>query len=415
LTALTVRQITEPGLHPDGGGLHLQVSPTGTKSWILKFQLNGRARAMGLGSLHIVGLADARAARDAAHLLLREGVDPIEVRKAELQRKRAEPAKAVSFREAAIACIKDREAEWHNQTHARQWSTTLADYAYPIIGDLPVQAVDTTHVMKVLQQDIPDEGNSALPFWRAHPETASRLRGRIETILDWAKVRGYRDGENPARWRGHLDSLLPKKSKIAKVVHHAAMDYREIGTFMVALRERETVSAMALEFLNLTATRTSETLNADWNEINLAERLWTIPGRRTKTGREHRVPLSDAAMTLLERLQMVRQGNVVFPGRRSGCSFSKMALLEQLDRMGRDDLTVHGFRSTFRDWAAERTNFPSEVAEMALAHAVGSKVESAYRRTDLFERRRRLMADWSDYCGTPPATEENGNIVPIRA
>jgi integrase len=312
LTALTVRQINEPGLHPDGGGLHLQVSPSGTKSWILKFQLNGRARAMGLGSLHFTSLAKARDARDAAHRLLRDGIDPIEVRKAELQRKRAAPAKTMTFREAAVACIKDREAEWHNSRHAQQWAATISDYAYPIIGDLPVQVVGTALVMKVLQQEIRDEGKSPLPLWRARPETASRLRGRIETILDWAKVRGHREGENPARWRGHLDKLLPRKSKIAKVKHHEAMDYRQIGALMMTLRADTEVAARALEFLILTAARTGEVIGALWEEIDFRARLWTVPADRMKAGKEHRVPLSGAAMAILEAMREQGRGKFVF-------------------------------------------------------------------------------------------------------
>jgi integrase len=250
-----------------------------------------------------------------------------------------------------------------------------------------VQAVDTGLVMKVIE-----------PLWAAKPETASRLRGRIEVVLDWAKVRGYRQGENPARWRGHLDHLLPAKSKIRKVVHHAALPYAKAGAFMTALRGQQGIAPRALEFLILTATRTGETLGATWDEFDLAARLWTIPATRMKAGREHRVPLSEAAARVLESLQEARQSDFVFPGARQGRPLSEMALLMLLRRMGFGEITVHGFRSAFRDWAAERTTFPREVAEMALAHAISDAVEAAYRRGDLFDKRRKLMDAWAAYC-----------------
>jgi integrase len=413
LTALTVRQIAEPGLHPDGGGLHLQVSPSGTKSWILKFQLNRRARAMGLGSVHITSLAEARAARDAAHRLLRDGVDPIEVRKAELQRRRAEPPKTMTFREAAIACMKDLEAGWRNWKHAQQWPASLTEYAYPIIGDLPVQAIDTALVMNVLQQEIHDEGSGRLQLWRARPETASRLRGRIEAILDWAKVRKLRDGDNPARWRGHLDKLLPKKSRVAKVKPHSAIDYREIAAFMATLRtDEDDVGARGLEFAILTAARTGEVIGARWTEIDFKTAVWTVPGTRMKAGKEHRVPLSGAAMAILEGEKKHAWGEFVFmtPDARP---LWVGALLHRLQRTGYD-VTTHGMRAAFKTWASERTSYATDAIELSLAHTVGSKVEAAYRRTDLFEKRRRMMDDWAEYCGTVAAPDVE-NVVPLRA
>jgi integrase len=270
-----------------------------------------------------------------------------------------------------------------------------------MIGTLPVQAVDTALVMKVLEQQVEAKGASdapAAPLWNAHPETASRLRGRIEAILDWARVRGYREGENPARWRGHLDSLLPARSKVRRVEHHAALPFGEITGFMADLQARDAVAARALEFLILTACRTSEVLSARWSEIDLNAGVWTIPATRMKAGEEHRVPLSDAAMTTLEKMQDLRDGDLVFPGQKRGKSLSNMAMLVLLRRMNRGDLTAHGFRSTFRDWCSERTAFPAEVAEAALAHSVGNKVEAAYRRGDLFEKRRALMEAWAKFC-----------------
>jgi integrase len=270
-----------------------------------------------------------------------------------------------------------------------------------VIGKLPVQAVDTGLVMKVIE-----------PLWAAKPETASRLRGRVEVILDWAKVRGYRQGENPARWRGHLDHLLPAKSKIRKVVHHAALPYAKAGAFMTVLRGQHGIAARALEFLILTATRTGETLGATWDEFDLEARLWTIPAARMKGGREHRVPLTEAAASVLESLQEARQSDFVFPGARQSRPLSEMALLMLLRRMGFGEITVHGFRSAFRDWAAERTTFPREVAEMALAHAISDAVEAAYRRGDLFDKRRKLMDAWAAYCAKAEANGGN-KIVPL--
>jgi integrase len=391
------------GIYGDGAGLYLQVTETGTQSWVLKFMLRGRSRQMGLGPFPLVSLAEARRKRDDARRLLLDGIDPIEARRSERAAKHLDTVKAVTFRDAATSYISAHEAEWRNSRHARQWPETLSTYVFPVIGELPVGAVDTALVLKVLE-----------PIWTAKPETASRVRGRIESILDWARVRGYRHGENPARWRGHLDHLLPARSKVQRIKHHPALPYAEIGAFMADLRKLDTVAARALELLILTAGRSGEVLGARWDEIDLASKLWIIPGDRMKARREHRIPLSNAAVAALERMQQIEdEEGLVFHDVRDGRRISSGALFHLLRRMGRPDLTAHGFRSSFRDWAAERTNFPNEVVEMALAHAVGNKVEAAYRRGDLFDKRRQLMAAWADYCGQLPATD-TANVIQMR-
>lgn len=406
LTALQVtRMVGKPGMYADGNGLYLQVTERGA-SWIYRFMLKGSAREMGLGPLALYGLQEARKKALDARRLRHEGVDPIEARRAAHAKVLLDVAKAMTFTQCAAAYIKAHRAGWRNAKHAAQWEATLGTYAEPIIGALPVQAIDTTLVMKVLEQEVrvaPDK--PAAPLWRAKPETASRLRGRIESILDWARVRGYREGENPARWRGHLDKLLPARAKVRKVEHHAALPYDELPDLMRSLRAQEGVAARALEFAILTAARTGEVIGARWSEIDVGEKLWTVPPDRMKAGKEHRVPLSARAAAILEQMKPLGQlrdeqneaDGFVFPGGKPGQPLSNMAFLMLLRRMKRDDLTAHGFRSTFRDWAAERTNFPSEVAEMALAHTVSSKVEQAYRRGDLFERRRRMMTAWATF------------------
>ncbi|MGE5546498.1 MAG: tyrosine-type recombinase/integrase [Solirubrobacterales bacterium] len=403
LTAVTVRNITKPGLHSDGGGLYLQVTEVGAKTWIFRFMLAGKRRDMGLGATHTVSLGEAREEARKCRQLVRDGIDPIEARRATRLAARADAVKAMTFKQCAEAYIKAHEAGWQNAKHATQWTSTLKTYAYPAIGALPVNAVDTGLVLKVLE-----------PIWTTKTETASRVRGRIESILDWARVRGYRTGENPARWKGHLDHLLPARGKVQKAGHHAALPYDEIGSFMASLRGQEGNSARALEFAILTATRTGEVIGATWDEIDIDRALWTIPAERMKAGKEHRIPLSTAVVAMLQKMKEAKQEPYVFAGAKSDKPLSNMALLMTLRRMKRTDLTAHGFRSTFRDWAAERTGYPAEVAEMALAHAVGDKVEAAYRRGDLFEKRARLMQDWADYCGAGP-TMANGTVVALRA
>jgi integrase len=415
LTALKVSRVAgKPGLYADGGGLYLQIT-NGGASWVYRYMLKGKAREMGLGPLALYGLAEARAKALDARRLRHQGIDPIDARRVTNAQDRLSEARAITFRQCADTYIKAHRAGWRNPKHAAQWTTTLATYAEPIIGTLPVQAIDTALVMTVLEQPLQAK-EGIEPLWTARPETASRLRGRIESILDWAKVRGYRDRENPARWRGHLDKLLPARGKVRRVKHHAALPHGELSTFMAALRAQEGIAARTLEFAILTAARTGEVIGCPWGELDLREKVWIIPAARMKAGKEHRVPLSERAIEILEELAKVSDTKTtayVFPGNKRDRPLSNMALLMLLRRMGRGDLTAHGFRSTFRDWAAELTNFPSEVAEMALAHTVSSKVEQAYRRGDLFERRRRLMAAWATFCATPAETRR-GSVTKLR-
>lgn len=400
LTALKVTRLREPRMYGDGGNLWLQVGPNGTKSWVFRYMLGGKEREMGLGPLHTVSLSDARTKAAECRRLCLDGVDPIEARKKTRAQARLDSARSITFKSAAESYIEAHKAGWRNDKHAAQWGATLKTYAYPHFGSLPVQGVDVAFVMKALE-----------PIWSKKPETATRLRGRIESVLDWATARGYRIGENPARWRGHLENLLPARKRVRKAQHHAALPYDDMSTFMEALRLQEGTGARALEFLILTATRTSETLGAKWDEIDLREGVWTLPAERMKGHKEHRVPLAPEAVTVLKTMRETKQGDYVFPGLKADKPLSNMALLVLLRRMKRTDLTVHGFRSTFRDWAAERTNFPREVAEMALAHAVSDRVEAAYRRGDLFEKRRRLIEAWAKFCGTPKTA---GRVVAMK-
>jgi integrase len=424
LTALKVSRIKTPGMYADGGGLYLQVTTNSkngepAKSWIYRYMLRGRAREMGLGPLAAFGLQEARARATTARKLRHDGIDPIEARHAERARARLEAAKALTFKECAEKYTAAHRAGWRNTKHAAQWEATLKTYVDPIIGKLPVQAVDTPMVMKVLEQPVRVGPNESASLWTATTETASRLRGRIEVILDWARVRGYREGENPARWRGHLDKLLPARSKVQKVKHHAALPYDELPEFMARLRAQEGVGARALEFAVLTAARTGEVLGARWSEIDFAEKVWTVPATRMKTAKEHRVPLSARAISILGviKVESIATGldsdGFIFPGGKLERPLSNMAFLMLLRRMGRRDVTAHGFRSTFRDWAAERTRFPAEVAEMALAHTVGDKVEAAYRRGDLFEKRRRLVTEWARFCDMS-TRQTSDNVASMR-
>jgi integrase len=390
LTALQAKRASVPGLLGDGKGLYLRVGDGEAKSWVLRYMLDGRAHEMGLGSYYDLSLAEARERARAFRKMVKDGVDPIDKRRVERAARRAERAKVMTFRQCAEIYVAAHQAGWRNQKHAAQWPSTLSAYVYPHFGALPVQAIDTALVTKALE-----------PIWLKKPETAGRVRGRIESILDWATARGYRKGENPARWRGHLENLLPKKSKVRRVEHHAALPYGELAAFMAELRQQTGVAARALEFTILTASRTGEVIGARWDEISMAERLWTVPPGRMKASREHRVPLSPHAVAILEEMRTIRVGDFVFPGGRAGQPISNMAMMMTMRRMGRGGLTVHGFRSSFRDWAAERTNFPREVAEMSLAHAVSDKLEAAYRRGDLFEKRRQLMVAWAGFCSAP--------------
>lgn len=396
LKALHLSKMTTPGMYPDGGGLYLQVSKSGAQSWIYRFGLNGRNRDMGLGSLSVISLADARALAVECRKLRQAGVDPIDARKSARQVQQQE---AKTFQTCAEAYIETHAAGWRNTKHADQWRNTFNTYVWKHMGGTAIDKVTVDDVLKVLE-----------PIWKEKTETASRLRGRIEAVLDWATARGYRTGNNPARWRGHLDNLLPAPSRVKKVMHHPALPYAEVAAFISELETYRATAADALQFTILTACRTSEVAQATWAEINLEEKVWVIPAHRMKSGREHRVPLSDRAVGLLKRLKADarahgRASEFVFPSATLKKPMSNMAMLKLLERMGRGDITVHGFRSTFRDWAAECTNASREVAEMALAHVVKDKVEAAYRRGDLFEKRRALMDDWAAFCSNFASAE----------
>lgn len=360
--------------------------------------LAGRAREMGLGSIALLSLANARSAAHDCRKLLHQGIDPIEARKAQRQQQRLADAKSKTFEECATAYIGAHEAGWRNAKHADQWRSTLKTYVYPTMGNLSIQGIDTDLVKKVLE-----------PIWNTKTETASRIRGRIEAVLDWATASNYRQGDNPARWRGHLDHLLPTRSAVQEVVHHSAHPYSQIADFMADLSKEEGVGARGLEFLILTAARTGEVIGARWEEFDEDMNLWTIPKNRMKIKtKDHRVPMSAAAKTVLSEMQKISQSEFVFPGQRVAKSLSNMALLQLLKRMKRGDITSHGFRSTFKDWATEQTDFSRDVVEMALAHTIGNKVEAAYRRGDLFEKRTLLMKAWAQYCTgaqSPPASE----------
>ena len=401
LSPLAVSKLREPGLHFVGGvaGLALQVLPTGGRTWILRASVGGRRRDMGLGGYPDVTLAGAREASRNARQLIRDGVDPIERAKAARMALLASTAKGLTFREASEAFIASREVAWRNPKHRAQWASTLDAYAYPVIGALFVADVDLPHVLKILE-----------PIWITKTETASRLRGRIDQILDWATVRGYRNGLNPARWRGHLDKLLPQPSKVAKTVHHRALAGRDMGAFYADLQKVDGMGARALTFAILTAARSGEVRGAAWSEIDLERSIWTIPASRMKAGKEHRVPLSRASLELLIALPRIAGSDLVFHAPRGG-PLSDMTLSAVLKRM-KAPAVPHGFRSTFRDWAGEHTSHPSEVVEMALAHTISNKVEAAYRRSDLFEKRRRLAEDWARFCET---ADTPGKVVVLQA
>jgi integrase len=403
LTALSITRLREPGRYGDGGGLYLRVAEyilkdgrsARSKNWLFRFERHGRERQMGLGSINTLSLAEARAAARECRKALLEGRDPIEARRKSRHQAKLESARSVTFRQCAESYIKAHSIGWKNAAHAAQWPSTLASYVYPIIGNLPVAAIDTALVLKCVE-----------PIWTEKPETAGRVRGRIETILDWAKARDYRAGDNPARWRGHLQNLLPHRSKLQRTrKHHAALPYTDAPAFMAELRARNDISSRALEFTVLTASRTSETIGAKWSEIDLAEKLWTVPAERIKGGRIHFVPLANRVVELLESLPRVEGCDFVFAGGRNrNAPLSNMAMLELMRGM-RPGFVPHGFRSTFRDWAGDRTNYQRETIETALAHAVEDETEAAYRRSTAVDKRRRLMTDWARYCVQPPVKE----------
>jgi len=399
-------KLTTPGLYkvndgPGRRGFYLQIGGPTARSWIYRYYVNDRPRELGLGSAFLIPLATAAEKADAARLMWAERIDPIEQRRAAKTAKRLDRAKGITFKQVAEEYITQHAPAWKNEKHFAQWKSTLATYVYPHIGDLPVQAIDVAMVLDIIR-----------PLWLEKTETASRVRGRVEAIIDYATPQ-FRTGDNPARWQ-ILKSKLPKREKIATVKHHAAMPYAELPAFMADLRARTSTSARALEFLTLSWMRTGEVLGAEWTEFNLDAGVWTVPGERMKAGREHRVPLSPRAVEILRELHARRESAYVFPGARGDKPLSGASLSKMLDLMNRGQFTLHGFRSSARTWAAERTTFTREICEAALAHVVGNKTEAAYQRGDLFDKRRRLMDAWADYCGKP-AVDGASKVVAIGA
>jgi integrase len=392
------------GYHHDGGGLYLDVRAGdrgGSRVWVFRYTRQGKAHTMGLGPLHTISLREAREKAREARKLLLEGVDPIAAKEAHRAAQRVSAATAITFQQAAEAYIEAHSAGWRGGKSEQQWRQSLTDHVFPLLGALPVAAIDTGLVMRVLE-----------PIWKPKTETASRVRGRIEAILGWATVMGYRSGDNPARWKGNLENLLPAKTKVSPVEHHAALPYGDLPAFMVELRTHAGVAARALEFVILTAARAGEVVGARWSEINVAERVWIVPGERMKSGREHRVPLSDGALTIIEQMGAIRQSEFVFPGGKVGQAVRSMSLLKIPARMGYP-VTVHGFRATFTDWAMEQTAYPAEMRDLALAHVVSDKVEAAYRRGDMVERRREMMAAWAQFAAAEDAAEKVVKL-PVR-
>lgn len=398
LSDASAKSLVTPGMHADGGGLYLAISAARTKSWIYRFSLKGRVRDMGLGRLADVSLAQARRAAGEARALRNRGIDPIEDRKAALA---ASPGAqdtgptSPKFEDFAEEFIAAREGTWKNEAHRRHWRQALEDYAFPVIGQVGVADVSTDDMLEILE-----------PIWLKIPETANRVRSRIERILAAAAVKGLRSAANVAIWRGHLSEALPKRPP-AK--HFAAMPFEEVPAFLAELRAIDTVTAAALEFVILNAARTKEVLDATWAEISTDRSLWIIPGERMKSKRPHTVPLTDAGRAVLEKVEPLRgEGDYIFPGMRRGCPLSENSLLQLLQKRLKRNCTTHGFRSSFRDWAGDMSNAPREVAEAALAHAVGDETERAYRRSDALQKRSALMAEWARYCAGAEIIELKG-------
>lgn len=401
LNSLAVKRAIKPGRLADGAGLYLQVSNGGAKSWIFGFMIRGKEREMGLGSVKTITLADARIRAAECRKMLVDGIDPIEARKAQVVKMAISESRMNTFDSCVESFLAANESGWKNEKHKAQWRNTLNQYASPVLGNLPMQAIDTALVMKVLE-----------PIWQTKNETASRVRGRIERIISYATAREWREGENPARWRGHLDQLLPRPSKVKIVEHHKALPYQDVHSFLKKLRQREGFAALALEFTILTVGRTSQVLLAKWPEFRIEDSLWIIPAERMKVKKEHRVPLSARACEILETMRKATETEYVFPSDENDSEhFSDAALLAILKRMGLD-VTTHGFRSTFSDWAYETTAHSQEVIEMAMAHTVKNKTEAAYRRGDLLEKRRKLMDDWAKYVNSPVGTRSK--VIPMR-
>ena len=425
LSALEVKRLSAEGLHFVGEvpGLALQVSATGAKSWVLRVMVLGRRRDLGLGGYPEVSLAVARDKARDFRQQIREGIDPAEAARAKRLGDRAAAMRAVTFADAARQYIESHRSGWKNKKHAMQWENTLASYAVPHIGSLAVGDIGVAHVLEVLEQQVTlrrSNEDAALAvgataktarLWEARTETATRVRQRIELILDWCKGRGLRSGDNPAAWKGCLDAQLPNPNKLKRVEHHPAVPFDEVGGFMSELRTREGTAARALEFTILTVARSDETRSMRWAEVDLDAGVWTVPASRMKAGREHRVPLSQPAQSLLRSLPRCEGVEYVFPG-KTGKALSNMTMTAVMRRMGREEVP-HGFRSTFRDWASERTSYSGEMAEAALAHVIKNAVEAAYRRGDQMEKRSKMMNDWAAFCGTP--SPRKANVVGIRA
>jgi integrase len=393
-SARSVQTITAVGYHRCDPGLYLQVANGGTKSWLFRFKspVTSKQREMGLGSLAIKSLSQARERAIECRQLLSAGLDPLEERSRIQRAKLLRQARTITFRDAAEQCITSKKPEWKSRKHGQQWSNSLTAYAYPVFGDLPVSDLDTDLVLKAIE-----------PIWISKAETASRVRQRIETVWDWARARKYVEGENPARLRGHLDKLLAKTAKIKRVKHHAAVPYQQINAFILSLRTRSGSSALALEFMILTAGRTGEVIGAKWSEIDLGEKTWTVPAERMKAGKEHRVPLCKRALEIINSIKLNRNPEeFVFAGWKARTGLSNGAMLALMRKMKFGHYTPHGFRSTFRDWAADKAHtFQNETIELALAHTIKNQAEAAYRRGDQLERRRELMAAWASYLEIP--------------
>jgi len=402
--ALTAKGIEKlpPGKHPDGDGLYCLVTLTGGRSWALRYQRQGRERWHGLGPCHTFKPEEARQRARKAKQLLFDGIDPIDARKEQRTARALEAAKTITFADAAKQYFDQHQDSWSSVKHAHQFWRSLEQYAFPVVGKLPVASIDTGLILKIIE-----------PIWKDQYQTASRVRGRVASVLDWATVRGYRAGDNPARWRGHLSEALPAKGDFTKVEHHAALPYADVPAFVTQLSLHQGIPPRAMEFLILAAARTSEVLSARWSEFDFGKRIWTIPPDRMKARKEHRVPLSDRMIKILKALpREAGADGIIFISSKAGAPLAKNTLSKLVSKMMGIDTTVHGFRSSFRTWAAESTAFPREVIEAALAHATGNAVELAYQRSDVLEKRRQLMEKWSAFVATP--RRKTGTVTPIR-
>ena len=404
INKLSVRGIksqNKSGRYADGNGLYLQVGKSGAKSWLFRYMLDGKSREMGLGSIRIETLSQAREKAKHCKKLLKSGTDPIRDRQKHIAIEKADNKEMLSFQKCTEGYLKAHSASWRSARHAGIWLSSVKRFAYPIVGSIHVNKIERGHIMNILD-----------PIWREKTDTASRLRGRLESILNWATVQEYRKGDNPARWRGYLDQLLPKPSEIHTVKHFAALPYREINAFMSKLKEREALSALALRLIILTACRSIEVREAEWSEFDLENATWTIPTERRKMKKEHVIPLCKEALDIIQSIPRAEDSVHLFTGPRSNKPMSDVVFKKLMERMKVTGITTHGFRSTFRDWAAEQTSFPREVIEDCLAHQLRDKTEAAYFRSNLLDKRRELMNKWADY--TQQLVIENGQVISIN-